>query len=549
MYVKACHKKTGECIAGRIEIARTFSERLIGLMGRRTMIDAEGLYFPGCKSIHTFFLKFAIDVLFLDKEMKVTKMVSRMKPYRLAFAPLQTRDALELSCGVLEKHGLNVGDAITLIELNNGDHDPSNKFTLKVIKSPSGTQAFVFAKKTVYIGSTYAQNDLIMNAKGIAAQHARIWREKKNFYIQNLSDTRMVISNKISLNKNETTELTTGTEIDMGEVGLRFINSVACSSALNETSNRKPTGGASIGDNSSFTNCIKLCKFKKIAGLGGIALCVFFVLIMAINAVKENKGNNSSDKAYPAASSEEPIALPAKGKYGYIKNNDKSHPDKVIFTFKTDASNVELCYTAGGIDSDKEVSIHLNGQPIGYAPLAKWAWGEETVLRLPREFLIKGGENHLVFDNMGNPPHFNQWAVKNIWIKALAENLCDVDKARKQFELGEEMHEQKTISKGNLYVAYRYYCDAVSYLQDCNKDIEVLRQAELRKERTMQELDALHNNLMFAFKKAYEMKDYRKCRSILQNMVLHFPDKSDERHKQAAEKLEEYNRYYEMRHK
>jgi uncharacterized protein len=115
MYFKACCKKTGVCIADQVEIAQTFLKRLIGLTGRSKMIDGNGLYFPSCRSIHSFFMKFSIDVLFLDKEMHITKIVSCLKPNRLAFSPLQTRHTLELSCGALEKLQIKVGDAIKLI--------------------------------------------------------------------------------------------------------------------------------------------------------------------------------------------------------------------------------------------------------------------------------------------------------------------------------------------------------------------------------------------------------------------------------------------------
>lgn len=116
MHIKVRHIRTGHDIASRVESARTFSRRLIGLMGRSTILDEQGLYIPGCKSIHTFGMKFAIDVLFLDKEMKITKIVSRLKPYRMAFAPFSTRDTLELASGVLKPHDLNVGDKIALIK-------------------------------------------------------------------------------------------------------------------------------------------------------------------------------------------------------------------------------------------------------------------------------------------------------------------------------------------------------------------------------------------------------------------------------------------------
>lgn len=108
--------RTGKEIANRVEIAQTFWKRLIGLMGRPTLMDGQGLYIPGCKSIHTFGMKFTIDVLFLDKKMKIVKMVSCLNPNRVTFAPLLTRDTLELAGGVLKKHDLNLGDDIALIK-------------------------------------------------------------------------------------------------------------------------------------------------------------------------------------------------------------------------------------------------------------------------------------------------------------------------------------------------------------------------------------------------------------------------------------------------
>lgn len=116
MYMKACCKQTGVCIADKVEIAQTFLKRLIGLLGRSKMSDVSGIYFPGCRSIHSFFMRFSIDVLFLDNEMNITKIVACMKPYRLALSPRRTRHTIEFACGVLAKFHLEVGDAILLLE-------------------------------------------------------------------------------------------------------------------------------------------------------------------------------------------------------------------------------------------------------------------------------------------------------------------------------------------------------------------------------------------------------------------------------------------------
>lgn len=117
--MKVRHMRNGQDIASRVESALTFSRRLIGLMGRSTIPDEQGLYFPDCKSIHTFGMKFAIDVLFLDKEMKITKIIRRLKPNRVVFAPFSTCATLELAGGVLKKHDLEVGDQIALIKITN----------------------------------------------------------------------------------------------------------------------------------------------------------------------------------------------------------------------------------------------------------------------------------------------------------------------------------------------------------------------------------------------------------------------------------------------
>jgi uncharacterized membrane protein (UPF0127 family) len=115
MYFKACCKNNGKCIADQVEIAQSLFQRMVGLLGRSKMVDGSGLYFPGCRSIHSFFMKISIDVLFLDKELKITKMISCLRPYRLAFSPLKTKHTLELSCGALKELQLKVGDTILLI--------------------------------------------------------------------------------------------------------------------------------------------------------------------------------------------------------------------------------------------------------------------------------------------------------------------------------------------------------------------------------------------------------------------------------------------------
>src|SRR5690606_20119829 len=63
-------------VANRIEVATTFFSRLKGLLGRNSLGAGESLRIDSCSSIHTFFMRFAIDALFVDKSLTVKKCVS-----------------------------------------------------------------------------------------------------------------------------------------------------------------------------------------------------------------------------------------------------------------------------------------------------------------------------------------------------------------------------------------------------------------------------------------------------------------------------------------
>ena len=67
----------------RAEVARTFWQRVIGLMGRKSLPEGEGLLILKCNSIHTCFMRFAIDATFLDRDDNVVKVVRNIRPWRL----------------------------------------------------------------------------------------------------------------------------------------------------------------------------------------------------------------------------------------------------------------------------------------------------------------------------------------------------------------------------------------------------------------------------------------------------------------------------------
>jgi uncharacterized membrane protein (UPF0127 family) len=96
----------------RVEKAESFSTRFKGLLGRSGLEEGGGLHIEPCNSIHMFFMKFAIDVAFLDAELRVVKAVHAIKPWRATRVYSQAVSALELPAGVLAATATAEGDQL-----------------------------------------------------------------------------------------------------------------------------------------------------------------------------------------------------------------------------------------------------------------------------------------------------------------------------------------------------------------------------------------------------------------------------------------------------
>lgn len=107
------NNRTGEIIATRGKLATSATSRAVGLLGKKGLDPAEALIIRPCWSIHTWFMRFRIDVLFLGKDGLVRKLVRRMPTYHFA-ASLGARDVIELAPGVLENLDVKIGDPIEI---------------------------------------------------------------------------------------------------------------------------------------------------------------------------------------------------------------------------------------------------------------------------------------------------------------------------------------------------------------------------------------------------------------------------------------------------
>ena len=102
----------GTIVADRVHVARTFPQRVIGLLARRNFDAGEALVFPECHSIHTIGMRFAIDVVFVSREWRVVAVRSPVPPGRVAVGAWHGWAAIELPSGTAKRANVRLGDQL-----------------------------------------------------------------------------------------------------------------------------------------------------------------------------------------------------------------------------------------------------------------------------------------------------------------------------------------------------------------------------------------------------------------------------------------------------
>jgi hypothetical protein len=105
--------RTGQVLASDLEQAFDAPRRRQGLLGRRRLAVAAALILAPCGSVHTFFMRFPIDVVFTRRDGEVLKVCARVRPWRAAFAR-GAFAAIELSSGAAVDLGIRPGDRLEL---------------------------------------------------------------------------------------------------------------------------------------------------------------------------------------------------------------------------------------------------------------------------------------------------------------------------------------------------------------------------------------------------------------------------------------------------
>lgn len=99
-----------ECLASQAEIARTRIQRMVGLLGRKTLDAGDGLVLLSCQSIHMVFMQFSIDALFIDHKGEVVRIYHDLAPWRMTKMIWKARSVIELPAGTAFAAQMQVGD-------------------------------------------------------------------------------------------------------------------------------------------------------------------------------------------------------------------------------------------------------------------------------------------------------------------------------------------------------------------------------------------------------------------------------------------------------
>ncbi|MGA7987478.1 MAG: DUF192 domain-containing protein [Candidatus Dormiibacterota bacterium] len=104
----------GATVARDVTMADNPWSRFMGLMGKRELADGAGLYLRPCSSIHMFFMRFPLDIAFIDEDGRVVRLYHGLRPWRMSRIVRRAKAAIELRSGTLAHAGVTVGDLLTM---------------------------------------------------------------------------------------------------------------------------------------------------------------------------------------------------------------------------------------------------------------------------------------------------------------------------------------------------------------------------------------------------------------------------------------------------
>lgn len=100
-------------ISSNVKVCNNFFSKLVGLLGRKNIEENEAYLFYKSPQIHTFFMMFIIDVVFVDKNNKIIKLYNNLQPFRIT-GFFNSKFTIEFKKGTVTKFALKIGDILII---------------------------------------------------------------------------------------------------------------------------------------------------------------------------------------------------------------------------------------------------------------------------------------------------------------------------------------------------------------------------------------------------------------------------------------------------
>jgi uncharacterized protein len=112
--MKVFEKDTGQIVIERLVPAYSFGKRLKGLMFKKSLQSGVGVHIKPCQSIHTFFMKFPIDVIYVDKNLTIVGLEHSLPPGKLGGRFKNAHSVIEVPAGYISGKSISVGQALII---------------------------------------------------------------------------------------------------------------------------------------------------------------------------------------------------------------------------------------------------------------------------------------------------------------------------------------------------------------------------------------------------------------------------------------------------
>lgn len=106
------NQSNGKVIATKFFLAKSFWHRLRGLLGRKLLPSGEALVLEPCSSVHSCFMRFSIDIVFIDKQKKIIYLQENLTPWHFSPVVRKAKAVIELPAGSIKAQSISLGDTL-----------------------------------------------------------------------------------------------------------------------------------------------------------------------------------------------------------------------------------------------------------------------------------------------------------------------------------------------------------------------------------------------------------------------------------------------------